>query len=124
MIPSQTIRKIGVSVLVGAALVFLLAGVLAAALWAFVWNALSRLEIDPAAVTEAVKTAVVSTLKDGDPEQKLEMIRTLRDLGADAREFVPALTAAHGEGDARVREAAAEALRRIDPAAAEKAAVK
>jgi HEAT repeats len=124
MIPSRTVRKIGVSVLVSAALVFLLVGALGVALWAFVWNAISRIEIDPAAVTTAVKTAVVTILKDGEPEQKLEMIRTLRDMGTDAREFVPALTAAHGDGDARVRAAAAEALRKIDPAAAEKAAEK
>jgi HEAT repeat protein len=52
------------------------------------------------------------------------MIRVLRDMGADGKEFVPQLVALLGDGDPRVRAAAAEALKTIDPDAAAKAGVK
>jgi HEAT repeat protein len=71
-----------------------------------------------------MKEALVVALKDGPPEQRLEMIRVLRDMGADAKEFAPQLAALLGDVDPRVRAAAAEALKTIDPDAAAKAGVK
>jgi hypothetical protein len=84
----------------------------------------SHVTIDPAAVEDAVKTGIAATLKDGTPEQKLDLIHGLRDLGAAARSYVPELIAALDDDDADVRAAAAEALRAIDPDAADKAGVK
>jgi hypothetical protein len=78
-----------------------------------------RMQIDPATVTQWVTDAMKITLESGAPEQKLEVIRILGDAGADSRELSPSLlTAALADEDPRVREAAAAALKKVDPDAA------
>ena len=78
--------------------------------------ALNRLTIDPAAVRQALAEWVEATVADGTPDQKLEILRTLGEMGADARPFAPAIAPALEDEDERVRAAAAEALKRIDAA--------
>jgi len=76
-------------------------------------------QIDPGTVREWVSQAMTIALQQGAPEQKLDVIRVLSDAGADAREFSPSLlTAALDDEDPRVREAAAAALKKVDPDAA------
>lgn len=87
-------------------------------------NAVSRIEIDPQALAATMKQAVVVTLKDGSTDQRLQIIHTLRDMGADAKEFVPNLLAILNDADPQIRAAAEEALKKIDPDAAAKAGVK
>jgi|SRR5262245_24199989 len=75
--------------------------------------------IEPGDVALWVKEAMVFSLEQGAPEQKLEVIRVLGDAGADAREYSPSLLkAALADVDPRVREAAAAALKKVDPHAA------
>ncbi len=119
MVRSSVRRNISRIVLAFAALLLVFAGAMSVALVAFAQRAISHIDVDPAAFAVAWKNVLVSTLKDGKPEEKLEVMRLLRDMGADAQEFVPALTAALGDDDARVRAAAAEVLRKIDHGASE-----
>jgi hypothetical protein len=84
-------------------------------------DAISRfqLQIEPGDVAQWVKEAMVLTLDQGAPEQKLEVIRVLADTGADAREYSASLVKrARADDDPRVREAAAAALKKVDPDAA------
>jgi HEAT repeat protein len=84
-------------------------------------DAISRfqLQIEPGDVAQWVKEAMVLTLDQGAPEQKLEVIRVLADTGADAREYSASLVkTALADDDPRVREAAAAALKKVDPDAA------
>lgn len=70
--------------------------------------------IDADAVHHAIRAGIIFGLKDGPASQKLDLIRVVRDLGADAHQFTPALRAALDDEDAGVRKAAAEALKQID----------
>jgi HEAT repeat protein len=102
-------------------LLTLIAIVLTVALGFKIADAISRFQalITPETVSQWMHEAIVVTLEQGAPEQKLEVIRVLGDAGADAREYSPALlTAALKDGDPRVREAAAAALKKVDPDAA------
>lgn len=72
-------------------------------------------------IAAMARLAVVTTLKDGDHDQKLEMIRLLREMGPAAAEFVPALKATLKDTDPDVRAEALEALKKIDFSAAIKA---
>jgi HEAT repeat protein len=117
-------RKLGVGCFAVTACVVAAVGAAALVLVLLLWNAISRIDVNPQAFAAAMKEALVVALKDGPPEQRLEMIRVLRDMGADAKEFAPQLAALLGDVDPRVRAAAAEALKTIDPDAAAKAGVK
>jgi hypothetical protein len=76
-------------------------------------------QITPGAVSEWVTQAMVITLEQGTPEQKLEVIRQLGEMAADARELSPSLVhAALADNDPKVRKAAAAALKKVDPDAA------
>ena len=100
------------------ALLAVIAVALTIALGFKIVDAISR-GFDPAAVNQWVTQAVTVTLQQGAPEQKLEVIRVLADAGADAREFSPSLLqAALADDDPKVREAAAAALKKVDPDAA------
>jgi hypothetical protein len=118
---SPTARKLGVAAIILLVLTILVAGASVIALVLLIRNAANRVRLEGDAVSRAVHEAVAQTLKEGTPEQKLEMIRALREIGPNAREFTLALTAALHDADARVRTAAGEALQQIDPAAAERA---
>jgi hypothetical protein len=120
----QTARNVLLGCLAAAAAsVLLTCGLGLAVVW-LLWNAASHITIDPAAVDDAVKTGIAVTFKDGTPEQKLDLIHGLRDLGAAAKPYAPELTAALADDNADVRAAAAEALNAIDPDAAKKAGVR
>ena len=123
MVESPTLRKVCLSVLAVAVIIFFLSCTVGVSLVISAWSALARIQVDPEALSKAVKDGVMITLKDGLPEQKLEMIRTLREMGAGAREFIPALSAAAADDDPRVRTAAAEAAKQIE-SAADKAGLK
>lgn len=102
-------------------LLAVLALTLTLALGCKIVDAISRfhLQIDPGTVHEWMTQAMAVTLQQGAPEQKLEVIRVLGDAGADARELSPSLLmAALADEDPRVREAAAAALKKVDPDAA------
>lgn len=108
-------------VAIGLALMALIALALTVNLGFKIAGAISRFQaqIDPEAVGQWVKEAMVLSLEQGAPEQKLEILRVLGDIGADGREYSPALLkAALADDDPRVREAAAEALKKVDPDAA------
>ena len=93
---------------------------LAVAGTAFVWQAIHRLDIDPIALSDAMRDAVIVTIREGSPAQKLETIASLETAGAtDAAPFVPALKDATKDQDPRVRQAAKRALDRIAPDAIE-----
>jgi hypothetical protein len=82
-------------------------------------DAISRIQVDPASVADWIKQATTHTLEQGAPEQKLEIIRVLGEAGAEAREYSQSLVnAALADNDPRVREAAAAALKKVDPDAA------
>ncbi len=96
----------------------IVASVIAASI--YVREAISRIEIEPKALAAFLSDAVVSTLREGEPEQKLEVIESLKELAAaDAAPFVPALTDATKDDDPRVRQAAIKVLGRIAPNAIE-----
>ena len=115
MARSRLARRVGVGCAVLAALFF----ALVVAVGFKIADAISRIQIDPEAVSQWMTQAVIVTLEQGTPEQKLQVIRVLADMGADAREFSPSLVSgALADDDGRVREAAAEALKKIDPDAA------
>ncbi|HEY1376532.1 MAG TPA: hypothetical protein VGF55_07045 [Gemmataceae bacterium] len=120
----QTARNVLIGVLAAAAASVLVTCGLGLAMVWLLWNAVSHITIDPAAVNDAVKTGIAGTLKDGTPEQKLDLIHGLRDLGAAAKPYATELTTALADDNAAVRAAAAEALKAIDPPATEKAGVK
>lgn len=105
-------RRLGVI----CAVLLLSAFAVTAALGFKIADAVSRIQIDPASVGEWVKQATTLALEQGAPEQKLEVIRVLGEAGADAREYSQSLVkAAIADDDPRVREAAAEALKKVDP---------
>jgi HEAT repeat protein len=111
----RTARWVGLGCAVLAAL-FL---ALSVGLVVTVANAVSRITIDPVAWRQAVREWLVTALRDGTPDQRLQVIRALGDMGADAREFIPELVDALDDDDRRIRDAAAEALEKIDPDEAE-----
>ncbi len=104
--------------LVGCHAVVVLTGALGVALVWILWTAASRITIDPDAFNGAIHTSIVETLKDGPPDQKIQLIHALRDAGPAAVDYVPELTAALRDEEPDVRTAAEEALKKIDPAAA------
>jgi hypothetical protein len=116
-------HKLLIGCLAAAAFAVVLTGVLGVALIWFLWTAASRITIDPVAVNDIVKQSIVMTLKDGTPQQKLDMLHALRDAGPAAKDYVPELTAALDDDDPAVRTAAAEAIKKIDPDAAVKAGI-
>jgi hypothetical protein len=121
---SQPERVILIGCLAASTYVFVLFTALAVGLVLLFVNVVSHIQIDPAAVDDLVKSSIVATLKDGQPDQKVDLLNSLRGLGKDATRFVPEITDALNDNDARVRAAATEALKAIDPAAAGKAGIK
>jgi HEAT repeat protein len=72
-----------------------------------------------------VVPALIEALKDRDADVRVSAAIGLGSFGEQARDAIPALQAAQKNGrDARVREAAGKALKRIDPTAAAKTNVK
>ena len=67
--------------------------------------------------------ALVKALQSKDRLTQEASTRALTSMGPDAKEAVPAVLAALGDKNEDLRELAAEALRKIDPGAAAKAAV-
>jgi hypothetical protein len=83
-----------------------------------VWEAASRFHIDPKALSDAMRDAVIVTIREGSPEQKRETIAALEQIkAADAAPFVPVLTDATRDKDPQVRQVAKKALDRIAPPA-------
>ncbi len=79
-------------------------------------EAITHVQVGRKALAALLRDAVISTLREGEPEQKLEVIESLKELGAaDAAPFVLALTDATKDDDPRVRQAATKALDRIKP---------
>jgi HEAT repeat protein len=78
-------------------------------------NAVCRITIDPVALQQAVRTGIISALRDGTPDQKLQTLRALGDMKTNAREFIPEIVHVLDDDDPQVRDAAAEALEKIDP---------
>jgi HEAT repeat protein len=72
-----------------------------------------------------VVPALIEALKDRDGDVRVSAAIGLGSFGEQARDAIPALQAAQKNGrDARVREAAGNALKKIDPTAAAKTNVK
>jgi HEAT repeat protein len=69
---------------------------------------------------EKVIPAMIEALKDRGSDVRLSAAIGLGMFGDKAREAIPALEALQGDPDARVREAAAKAVTRIDAGAASK----
>jgi HEAT repeat protein len=69
-------------------------------------------------------TVATAALKSQSASIRKRAAVVLGEFGAEAREAVPALVEALRESDATVRQAAAAALRRVDPAAAARAGAK
>jgi hypothetical protein len=89
---------------------------LAVAATVFVREAATHIDNDPKALSDTVREAVIVTIRDGDPEQKLETIAALDEVkAADAAPFAPALLGATRDSDLRVRQAAKKTLDRIAP---------
>lgn len=79
---------------------------------------LSRIHIDGdafAAFFEMLAEAGHHALFNGDSEQRVQMIDALGQSGSAARDYVPYLTAATGDPNEAVRDAAGRALVLIDP---------
>jgi HEAT repeat protein len=68
--------------------------------------------------------SLIQNLLNGDPFVRKTAAYHLGNFGPDAKSAVPALTRALDDGDGGVRAAAAEAMKKIDPAAAQNAGVK
>jgi hypothetical protein len=99
---------------------FLLLVALAVAGTAYVRQAVHHIDIDPIALSDTMRDAVILTIREGSREQKLETIASLETVGAtDAAPFVPALKDATKDPDPQVRQAAKSALDRIVPKAIE-----
>src|SRR4051794_37428641 len=91
----------------GLVVVALLLVASAVAVTSFVRQAATRIEVDPKALSDAVRDAVIVTIREGSLEQKLETMRSLEQVGAaDAAPFVPALTDATTDEEPQVRQAA------------------
>lgn len=82
----------------------------------YVRQAVTRIHIDPKALSDVMRDAVIVTIREGSPEQKRETIAALEQVrAADAAPFVPALTDATKDKDPQVRQVAKKALDRIAP---------
>ena len=93
----------GIAFLVGAMLLVLLALRIA-----------SRLSITPQELSSTVSEAVIVTLRNGTDDQKLQTIRALETLGANAKPFSAALVAAAKASNPEVCSAAQHALKMIN----------
>ncbi len=65
---------------------------------------------------DQVIPALIGALKKGETDVRLSAAIGLGSFGEQAKDAIPALQAAQRDRDARIREAAAVALSRIDPA--------
>lgn len=74
---------------------------------------------DRTAEASTIVPALVESLRDSDAFVRRDAAHALAEFGSDARSAVPALLALQKDHEP-VRRAAAEALRRIDPDAAER----
>jgi HEAT repeat protein len=75
--------------------------------------------------TQPVVAALTAALRDEDAFVRRDAARALGQLGPDAADAAPALTAvAHKDRNNHVRKAAVDALKQIDPAAATKSGAK
>src|SRR5262249_10364390 len=83
-------------------------------------EAIASVDVMASAATVQAYTQLV---KRGGPSVRRTAIRHLQSLGAKARDAVPALVEARTGPDREVREAAARALKAIDPEAAERGEV-
>jgi HEAT repeat protein len=92
-------------------------GVRTAAAWAIA-------KIQRSEAAQAAAAVMMEALTDKDATVRKHSIRCLAQVGPDARSAIPALVKAFQEDTQEVSNAAAEALRRIDPEAAVKAGVR
>ena len=113
--PGGVLRAICVLSLV---LSILVTSLMAGAAW-FVCRAVSRIhiEFDPQAVSQFMSYIVTESLRQGEPESRLQMINYLGEAGSDAKDFVPVLTGVYEneDEDPAIRAAVAEALKKINP---------
>lgn len=87
---------------------------------AFVKQVASRIVIDTDALGRAMHEAMISTLKEGTKEQKLELIASCATASpADPAPYAPLFLEATKDTDPEVRQAAIAALKRISPEADE-----
>jgi hypothetical protein len=95
--------------------------VLAIAATAYVREARTHIDIDPKALNDTMREAVIITIREGSPKQKLDTIAALEQVEAsDSVPFVPALVDATKDTDLQVRLAARRTLDRIAPDAIKK----
>jgi hypothetical protein len=110
------LREVFRVVCAGATVATLLLVVSAIAATVFVRQAVHRIHVDPQALSDALRDAAITAIREGDSKQKLETIASLKNVRApDAAPFVPALAEAAKDENPRVRQAASEALDRIVP---------
>jgi hypothetical protein len=85
----------------------------------FILQVAGRLVVNPQAISNVARDAVLITLRNGDSKQKREMIRALEKIAPDAQPFIPALFAVAQDSDPAVSKAAADLIQQIDPTAFE-----
>jgi len=111
---AKLLRAVSISVIASVLLICVLGGVGSVV----VLRALSRIQFNwegSAAFFEMLAEAGHHALFNGDTEQRVQMIDALGQSGAAALDYVPYLTAATGDPDEAVRNAAGRALVLIDP---------
>jgi HEAT repeat protein len=114
MILAKLLRAVCITVVASVLLLCVLSGVGSVV----VVRALSRIHIDGEAIGaffEMLAEASNHALYNGEPDQRVQVIDALGQSGVAARDYVPYLTAATGDPDESVRDAAARALMLIDP---------
>ena len=78
-------------------------------------NVAARITIDPQAVSDVVREAVVITLSDGMADQRVELLNHLAAMGPAAQEFLPSIQQCADDPNPHVRTAARAALTSIAP---------
>lgn len=90
-------------------------GCLTVAAVSYLKQAVSRIEFDNDALAKVIEDAMLATLREGTPHQKIEIIASFSDAPPDsASYFRPLLAEAAKDQDAQVRMAAIKALERFD----------
>jgi hypothetical protein len=88
---------------------------------AYLREATTHIDIDRKVLSDIMREAVVISIRDGSPNQKLDTIAALEQVKAsDATPFVPALLDATKDTDLQVRQAARRMLAQIAPDAIKK----
>ena len=107
----KVLRFLGISIFV----TILTLGCLTVAAISFFKQVVSRIEIDEKALARVMDEAVRITLREGTPQQKIDLIGSFADAPpGSASYFRPLLDEAAKDQDIQVREAATKTLERFN----------